>query len=914
MYVVYTILGLIIGGFITGGGRYATMGAITGAVIGLVVARLQKLEQRIRSLESVERQRSATGSKEPASERAEPLAAKLHTDPDLWISKTGSAGSEEDLIASRTEPEKAAKVAWRYPPSHSRSTRTDLVGTLLKKATMWVTTGNIPVKVGVIISFIGVAFLLKYAVDRKIVVLSLEMRLVAVAIAGLAMLAIGWRLRNTARVYALSMQGGGTGVLFLTVFAALRLWQMLPAGLTFAMMVLLTAFTGTLAVLQNARSLAILGIIGGFLAPVLTSTGEGSHVALFSYYLILNAAILSIAWFRTWRELNLIGFGFTFIIGSLWGYQYYKPEFLLSTMPFLVLHFLFYQVIAIIYATRQSLPKLGAVDGTLVFGTPVIVFGLQAALVRDIEYGLAISAGIAALFYALVAVWLHRRKQSELRMLIESFTALAVAFATLMIPLALDARWTSATWALEGAALVWVGCRQNRHLANLAGASLIILSGLAFLDHGWQPIEGLPVINGNFIGCLIISISAFFASRKLDAAKPLRFIRAYGIASMILFVLGGLWWIGMGWQEIDDHVVKSHHAPMSLVFTSLSFLAGALLAHRWKWTLMFRACLVLLPFLGMMAAVYAGRHEHFLFGSSWIAWPLAWLIQVWVLHTLDENEEHVPGATRNTWHFLSVLLLSALLAVEAGWQAHQWLASAWAVTAHCMVPGILALLIWKFRFRPSWPVPVHPETYRFAGLTLVLIQISYIAVMSIARPGNPEPLPYFPVLNPFDLAMLFSLLTAWVSVSVFKQDTSEGIFGFPYLKPYQLFLNGAFFLLTTTALVRGVHHYNGVLWDTDSLFASVIVQTSLSVYWGLLGFTGMILGARRSSRSLWLTGAGLMALVVAKLFLVDLGNSGTVARIVSFIAIGGLLLVVGYFAPAPASGERQATDGVGPPE
>ena len=93
--------------------------------------------------------------------------------------------------------------------------------------------------------------------------------------------------------------------------------------------------------------------------------------------------------------------------------------------------------------------------------------------------------------------------------------------------------------------------------------------------------------------------------------------------------------------------------------------------------------------------------------------------------------------------------------------------------------------------------------------------------------------------------------------------------------------------------------YTGVRWDGDALFASVVVQTSLSIYWGLLGFAGMIWGARRKQRPVWLAGAGFMALVVVKLFLVDLGNTGTVERIISFMGIGALLLVVGYFAPAP---------------
>jgi uncharacterized membrane protein len=46
-------------------------------------------------------------------------------------------------------------------------------------------------------------------------------------------------------------------------------------------------------------------------------------------------------------------------------------------------------------------------------------------------------------------------------------------------------------------------------------------------------------------------------------------------------------------------------------------------------------------------------------------------------------------------------------------------------------------------------------------------------------------------------------------------------------------------------------------------------------------------------------GAGLMVIVVLKLFAIDLGNTGTVARIVSFLGVGVMLLVVGYFSPVP---------------
>jgi len=147
------------------------------------------------------------------------------------------------------------------------------------------------------------------------------------------------------------------------------------------------------------------------------------------------------------------------------------------------------------------------------------------------------------------------------------------------------------------------------------------------------------------------------------------------------------------------------------------------------------------------------------------------------------------------------------------------------------------------------------------------------------------------------------------SLSAMDKDSVVVTGGLPtYFHPYRLLLAGVFFILTTLALVRGVHQFTDVAWDSDALFDSIIVQTALSIYWGLLGFAGMLWGARRSRRGIWLTGAGFMALVVIKLFVIDLGNTGTVERIVSFIGIGALLLVVGYFAPVPPKGLVKSGD------
>jgi uncharacterized membrane protein len=235
-----------------------------------------------------------------------------------------------------------------------------------------------------------------------------------------------------------------------------------------------------LAIKQESRAFAILVTTGGFLAPLLVSTGSGNHVGLFSYYLILNCAILGIAWHRPWRELNIIGFGFTFVVGTIWGYQYYVPELFATTEPFLVLYFLFYTAIAVLFAFRQRPELRGYVDGTLLFGTPTFAFALQTQLLDHSKYGLAISAAVVAAFYAAMALWLRSKQDKNFELLTQAFIALAVAFGTIAVPLALDDRWTAIAWVMEGAALVWIGVRQSTTLEPWH-------TGAERQLHGWCP-------------------------------------------------------------------------------------------------------------------------------------------------------------------------------------------------------------------------------------------------------------------------------------------------------------------------------------------------------------------------------------------------------------------------------------------
>jgi uncharacterized membrane protein len=115
------------------------------------------------------------------------------------------------------------------------------------------------------------------------------------------------------------------------------------------------------------------------------------------------------------------------------------------------------------------------------------------------------------------------------------------------------------------------------------------------------------------------------------------------------------------------------------------------------------------------------------------------------------------------------------------------------------------------------------------------------------------------------------------------------------------------FVWLNAALLRTLHRWAGVPFDFDAMIQSTLVQTAVSIFWTVLALATMLIATRRASRGTWVTGAVLLAVTIAKLFLVDLSRVGTIERIVSFVAVGLLTLVIGYFSPLPPVAKEHRT-------
>ncbi|ERH57185.1 DUF2339 domain-containing protein [Pseudomonas simiae] len=1012
MQWIFMLIGLVLGWTLDESFSDAGIGALLGLGIGQAIRLAQlsaQADKQARQLDTTQKSLIALGERlrqlevpAPASsvkvEPSVPESAPVAKPPELvWELPAELAPVTRGAEPSQPLPDDVwAPAPTPKEPAIPRGP--NLIERAIEGARNWLFGGNTVLRVGVVLLFLGLAFLLRYATEGMVV--PIELRYAGVAAAALGLLGLGWWLRLRNGNYGLMLQGAGIAVLYLTVFAAMRLHPLIDPGAAMGLLVAVTVCSAILAITQDAIGLACAAALGGFAAPILVSTGAGSHVALFSYFALLNAGILTIAWFKAWRLLNVIGFVGTFGIGFAWGMRAYTPELLWSTEPFLILFFLMYLAIGLLFARRKLLETQDApedasrgaqlrwsaakgdyVDGTLLFGPPLVGFGLQFALVQHLEFAAAFSAlGLGIIYMVLARVLSGGRAL----LLTETCLALGVIFASLAIPLGLDARWTAAAWAVEGAGIFWLGLRQHRPVARAFALLLQLGSLLAFLGELRNGQDTL--LQGPPLGALLLGAALLFSFYQIHNAAPQQTRRwerlgapglavlglgcAYLLAPLVfstqgsivswsvaglatvwaglrigspwvvrcgvavqvlagaLFALDpvnnawtpliialaamlGAWCLprgrlsagllawGVAWWalaviiEVWRLAPAALHASLLVLAAALSVVIWTALALRLRWAALGIASTLLMPAVGLVLLGAWTEYYHPAAQFGWLAW---WVVFVVHFISLRHLSTVVPGKVLSAAHVLGCWMLIGVLALElrygllvlsSEYNAWRWLG--WAI-----LPSLYLVLAAAPRHWP-WPVSAYPREYRvLAALPLAVLMLGWFWLANIFSDGTAKPLPYVPLLNPLDLGLLFALLGIYLWSRSAAPERGPRV---------ELIAQGvagiSLFAFFTALVMRTAHHWGGVPFHLDALLESMLVQAGLSIIWTLIALGLMIGGHLRHRREVWLIGAALIAVVVAKLFFVELSNRGGLARIVSFIGVGGLLLVVGYFAPLP---------------
>jgi len=937
LQLVCGFIGLIIGAMMLEGG-----GWLFGALLGFLVAKVLQMAQVINDqakeislLKSMQEYlhltlRNLQAKAEPETETETKTKTKKET-PSVVSPEVQSPSIKEEIVPAKEEVIHTASVipeeipqpviqaptvkdptsspikATTIPKQPSAPTLGDKIGDAIRN---FFIGGNPVVRVGMLVLFFGLSFLVKYAAGQGY--FPIELRLSCVALIAIALIFLGWKTRAKQGGYGLVLQGGGLAALYLTSFAAAKMYDVIPSSAALVLLFVFVIFGVILALLQNAQVLAIMAIAGGFLAPILTSDGSGNHVGLFSVYLILNLGIFAISWFKAWRLLNWIGFVFTFVISVFWGVSRYEPQFYASTQPFLMAFFFLYLIISILFSLKQPPNLKGLVDGSLVFGLPVAAFSLQVTLLKHTEYGLAISALVLAAIYIGLARWLWMKYLQTHKLLAESFLVLGVGFATLAIPLGLSADWTSATWAFEAAGLLWIGLRQQRLLPRVAGVGLYLAACITTLSDNGLAAGISPIISGDFISGIILSLSGFLMAYCLFRFSEQAF-RVERWCGKIILLIAVMWWIATIIVELDGHLINIHMFTLTYVNIALGMLVQLFAAIRLKWPGLAKAAHLYFIFIGIWT--FSGFVDRTIdFPTDWL-WGLPFIVFlsaqyyfIWRLESLQSETiqtQAIQSESRwNTGLQFAHLASSLWVLLLMLWQANG-VADHTSFLRSVMHSDTAKLFIWFMVFVPAVLLLIHlnsrhiwPVT-NWKGLYRDIIPVPFLLILFgwffIANRESGSLLEfYLPLLNPIDLAQCALILLIGFSLK------TGLVFSHDWNKTFKAGLIGVLvFIWINIVMLRAIHHYTHIPYDSDALWQSPTVQMALSILWSICALVVMNISRKIHQRQLWIVGAGLLLMVVIKLFTRDLSGSGTIARIISFMAVGGLMLLIGYFSPIP---------------
>jgi uncharacterized membrane protein len=431
---------------------------------------------------------------------------------------------------------------------------------------------------------------------------------------------------------------------------------------------------------------------------------------------------------------------------------------------------------------------------------------------------------------------------------------------------------------------------------------LQVAGGIIFLFDFDAPYSDVPVLNSSCLGGLMIAFASVFASRMFERIRDdlKDYERPFSSA---LFMWGLLWWLFSGITEIVRHVADTYQLPSILVFLTATAVLSSEIARRLDIRAARLPPVALLPvmLLFAIARVVYGGPPHPLAAGGWAAWPIAFAGFYFLSHRHESDSDFWSPRVHHT---LSALLLIALVAWELVWQVDHAVkgGGSWPAIAWALVPGAVLYVLPKLARRVSWPFAAHEETYvAIVGTVLSIFLMMWSLITNVTLPGDPYPLPYVPVLNPLDLAQAFVLMVLARHGLHLHKARYEVLQRTADMSQLAWFLAALVFIWLNAILLRTLHYWAAVPYEPEALFRSTLVQTSLTIFWAVLALATMFFATHRGVRLVWISGATLMAVVIAKLFLIDLSRVGTVERIVSFVGVGLLMLVVGYFSPLPPS-------------
>lgn len=415
---------------------------------------------------------------------------------------------------------------------------------------------NLINKIGIAITVIGVAIGAKYSIEHDLI--SPLTRIILGYLTGLGLLGFGMKLKKKYENYSAVLVSGAMAIMYFITYSAYSFYDLIPQIMTFALMVVFTAFTVIAAINYNRQVIAHIGLVGAYGVPFLLSEGSGKVANLFTYMAIINTGILVIAFKKYWKPLYYSSFGLTWLMYFLWyASKYQTDEHFGLALTFLAIFFGTFYLTFLAYKLLQK-EKFEIDDIILLLANSFIFYGIGYAILNNHKTGeqlLGVFTLCNAIVHFLVGTIIYRQKLAD-RNLFFLVSGLVLVFITIAIPVQLDGNWVTLLWAGEAALLFWIGRTKNVPVYEKLSYPLMILAFFSIV-HVWMTVYDsyypenpetriAPLFNINFLTSILFIVAFGFINilnRKknftsaLVSQKGISKIISFSIPAILLFTI-----------------------------------------------------------------------------------------------------------------------------------------------------------------------------------------------------------------------------------------------------------------------------------------------------------------------------------------------------------------------------------------
>lgn len=390
-------------------------------------------------------------------------------------------------------------------------------------------------KVGIVTLVLGIAFFVKYAIDRDWIN---EIGRVGIGLlTGGIIIGIAHKLKRQYHVFSSILVGGGISVFYITITLAFREYELFSQPIAFVLLIAITTFSVILSLLYDRKELAIFSLLGGFASPLMISTGAGNYIVLFSYILILNTGMLVISFAKKWRVIGIMCYILT--LGFFWSWLLtaYRDHSLVLVTLFAVLFFVQFYLLAIIDHLRTE-KKVTAYQSLLILSNNLFVFLACLYVWDQYQYDVrGLITIVLAVFNAIVMFTLFRRSEVD-RNLIYLIIAVVMTFVSLAIPIQLNGHVITMFWAAEAVVLLLLWRRSRINVFWFGFGIICLLTVISYVmdihnNYSYDP--ELPILVNRIVitGIVVIVASAIclFILRKEDSDMEIE-IRGFDLLSV----------------------------------------------------------------------------------------------------------------------------------------------------------------------------------------------------------------------------------------------------------------------------------------------------------------------------------------------------------------------------------------------